>query len=156
MRLFLSTYTNRIDKKGRVSVPAPYRNIIMKKDQNEILAYPSISDQACIDCCDIEYFEKLAQGIEAFGPYTDDHRAFSTSILADSYQLAFDSEGRIMLPEFLIEFAELDGTATFVGLGTTFQIWNTERYEPYRRAARKTAHERREVLQMRQHSGETA
>lgn len=156
MRLFLSTYTNRIDKKGRVSVPASFRTIITSQSLSEVIAYPSIGDEPCIDCCDYFYFEKLAEGIDAFGPYTDEHQAFATSILGDSYQLAFDSEGRIMLPEFLIEFAGLDGMAAFVGRGKTFQIWNPERYEPYRKDSRKMAQARRDALQPPPRTGEAS
>lgn len=148
MRLFLSTFTNKIDKKGRVSIPANFRTILAAKNLNEVVAFPSIGDQPCIECCDYPYFEELAAGIDSFGPYTDDHRAFSTSILADSCQLPFDSEGRVMLPAFLIEFAGLEDAATFVGHGKTFEIWNPDRYETFRAEARKVARERRGAFKL--------
>lgn len=148
MRLFLSTFTNKIDKKGRVSIPAPFRATITEKGPSTVVAYPSIGDHNCVNCCDYAYFEEIASGLEEFGLYTDDHAAFSTSILADSEVLSFDSDGRFILPKALIDFAKLDGEVTFVGQGKIFQIWNPKDYEVFRQQARLTARERRDQFRL--------
>ena len=148
MRLFLSTFTNKIDKKGRVSIPAPFRATITEKGPSTVVAFPSIGDHNCINCCDYPYFEEIAGGLTEFGPYTDDHAAFSTSILADSEVLSFDGDGRFILPQALIDFASLDGEVTFVGQGRMFQIWNPNDYQIFREQARKTAREHRDRFRL--------
>jgi len=148
MRLFLSTFTNRIDKKGRVSIPAPYRAVVSEKGPNTVVAFPSFDDYPCVNCCDYPYFEEIAGGLEGFGLYTDEHAAFATSILADSEVLTFDNDGRFILPQALIDFAGLNGQVTFVGRGKLFQIWNPADYETFRVEARKTARERRNAFRL--------
>jgi len=149
MRLFLSTFTNRIDKKGRVSIPAPFRNAISSESpENTVVAFPSIGDDNCVYCCDYPYFEQIAGGLDDFGPYTDERAAFATSILADSHVLNFDNDGRLILPSALVEFADLEGEVCFVGQGKMFQIWNPAKYEEFRLAARKMARERRDDFRL--------
>jgi MraZ protein len=149
MRLFLSTFTNRIDKKGRVSIPAPFRNAISENgSESTVVAFPSIGDDDCVYCCDYPYFEKIAGGLDDFGPYTDERAAFATSLLADSHVLTFDADGRLILPPALTGFAALDGEVCFVGQGKMFQIWNPAKYEAFRLGARRMARERRDDFRL--------
>lgn len=148
MRLYLSTFTNKIDKKGRVSIPAPFRAVVTAVGPSTVVAFPSIGDHNCVNCCDTQYFEELAAGLGEFGPYTDVYDAFSTSILADSEVLKFETDGRFVLPPELIEYAGLAGEVTFAGQGKIFQIWNPEDYKTFRAQARKTAREKRDIFKM--------
>ena len=122
MALFLSRYDNKIDRKGRVSVPASYRNALASQSFSGIVAYPSPVSEA-IECCGMDRMERLAAGIETFNPFSDEFGAFATAILSRAHQLSFDGEGRVMLPEPLLAHAGLDGLATFAGRGPVFQIW---------------------------------
>lgn len=134
MALFLSRYDNKVDRKGRVSVPAPYRNALATQSFSGIVAYPSPVSNA-IECCGMDRMERLAAGIETFNPFSDEFGAFATAILSRAHQLSFDSEGRVMLPEPLIQHANLDGMAAFTGRGPVFQIWNPEAYAAYEQEA---------------------
>ena len=134
---------------SRVSIPAPFRNaIVAKSPMNTVVAFPSIGDEDCIVCCDYPYFERIAEGLEDFGLYTDERQAFATSILADSHQINFDGDGRLILPQSLVDFAGLEGEVCFVGQGKLFQIWNPEKYEAFRLQARKMARERRDDFRL--------
>lgn len=143
MALFLSSTTNKVDRKGRVSVPSAYRAILKDQGYNSVVCYPSFALPA-IECCDIARMERLSASLDQLNPFADDRSAFATSILADSSELAFDPEGRIVLPELLLEHSGIQEAATFVGQGATFQIWEPEAYRAFRAAAREQARAQRE------------
>ncbi len=144
--LFLSTYTNKIDKKGRVSVPASFRPYLMQQSFPGIIAYSSFVNP-CIEACGINRMEVLNQTIDNLDPYSETRDAFAATILGGCVQLAFDGEGRIILPENLIEFAKLENQACFVGKGATFEIWSPEDFEIYAANAREIAKQNRQALQ---------
>lgn len=147
MTLFLSTYINKIDKKGRISVPAPFRAVVAKTDFQGIIAYSSFM-HPCVEACGIDRIEQLSRSIDALDPYSDERDAFATTILGGSIQLPFDSEGRIMLPEPLIDAADINDKAVFVGKGITFEIWQPGRFEAYAQKARDLAKEKRANLRL--------
>lgn len=147
LALFLSTFINRIDRKGRVSVPAPFRTVLAAQTFPGVIAFPSFVVSA-IEASGIDRIERLSDGIDQFDPFSDEHDAFAISILADSHQLSFDSEGRIMLPDILREHAGISDQAAFVGRGATFQIWEPDAFRGYQEDARRRAREERSSLRL--------
>ncbi len=144
--LFLSSFTNKIDKKGRVSVPASFRSLLTSQSFPGIIAYNSFVNP-CIEACGISRMEVLSQTIDNLDPFSESRDAFATTILGGCVQLPFDGEGRIVLPESLIDFAKITEQACFVGKGATFEIWSPENFEVYARQARDLALKERKSLQ---------
>ncbi|MDX2049983.1 MAG: cell division/cell wall cluster transcriptional repressor MraZ [Rickettsiaceae bacterium] len=125
MGLFLSKYNNLIDKKGRLSVPSLYRQTASAEGFAGVIIYPSIKNKA-LEGCSLTRINELAEMIYDLDPYSEERDAFETIILGQSVQLSFDTDGRIVLPKYLIDFAGLDGHASFVGKGKVFEIWNPD------------------------------
>jgi MraZ protein len=144
--LFLSTYINKIDKKGRVSVPASFRSSLSQQNFPGIIAYSSFVNP-CLEACGMNRIEVLNQTIDNLDPYSEARDAFATTILGGCIQLAFDSEGRVTLPENLISSANLEDQACFVGKGATFEIWHPKAFEEYAANAREIAKKGRHSLQ---------
>ena len=147
MSLFLSTYKNKIDKKLRVSIPAQFRNALVNSSFGGIVVYKSIT-QNCIEGCSIERIQKITEMIDELDPFSDEKDAFATAILGGSFQLGFDTEGRVVLPEELYSTINLSETAVFIGKGHTFEIWNDEKYEENMEKARKIAFENRDKIRV--------
>jgi len=148
--LFLSTFVNKVDKKGRVSVPASFRTALVGQTFSGVVALPSLTVPA-VEGSGIDRFERLAEGTDQLNPFSEAHDDFAKAIFGRSHQLPFDSEGRIVLPEALIAHAKLGETAAFVGQGRTFQIWEPEAYRAYEREATERARrERGAFLQRRE------
>jgi MraZ protein len=151
--LFLSTFQNRIDKKGRVSVPAQFRAVLAAKvaanvsgdEFQGIVAYHSPLNP-CIEACGMSRIIKLNERIETFDPYSQERDAFVTTLFGESVQLSFDGEGRVMLPEQLIEAASLKEQATFVGKGEVFEIWEPAAFADYAKRARALVQEKRFMM----------
>lgn len=126
--LFLDTVANKVDAKGRVSLPADYRTIV-KNFSTEIVCYRSLTSP-CIEGCTEDLLEKLAADIESSTDFFSEAQDDLTNLIfGDARRFAFDSTGRIMLTEKLLKHAEITDTAVFVGKGRKFQIWSAENWE---------------------------
>jgi len=134
--MFLSTYENRLDKKGRVSVPAPFRSYLSNLGYNGVVCYPSFNNQS-IEAWPQDRIEKISNAIDALNPFEEKKDYFATSILSESINLQFDSEGRISLTSKLLKHAKIKSSIFFVGQGRTFQIWEPTIFEKFRAQARK-------------------
>jgi MraZ protein len=126
MASFIGTYTNRVDRKGRVSVPARFRAAIAGQPFNGIVVSPNF-DQRAVDACDHQRIEEVIARLDTPGAYSADQRDAAELILSRSEEIAFDSEGRIIVPPAMMELSSIEGEALFVGIGRTFQIWNPAR-----------------------------
>jgi MraZ protein len=145
VNLFLSTYTNNIDKKSRVSIPASFRVALNNHSFAGIIAYPSIKNQ-CIEACGLGRIEELSQIIEKLDPYSPERDAFETIILGGSTQLSFDGEGRVILPKELMDYASIDNQVSFVGKGQVFEIWNPEIFKKHSEKAKEIAYSNKLLL----------
>ena len=134
--MFLSTYENKIDKKGRVSVPASFRSHLSNLGYNGVICYPSFNNQS-IEACSQDRIEKLSNSIDSLNPFEEKRDFFATSILSESMNLQFDGEGRISLSSKLLKHAKIKNSILFVGQGKTFQIWEPTAFEKFRATARK-------------------
>ena len=143
--MFLSTYENKLDKKGRVSVPSSFRSYLSNLGYNGIICYPSFNHQS-IEAWPQDRIEKISSAIDTLNPFEDKRDFFATSILSESISLQFDSEGRISLTPKLLKHAKIKNSMVFVGQGKTFQIWEPSLFEKFKVNARKKANLNRASL----------
>ncbi len=146
--MFLSTYENKLDKKGRVSVPASYRSYLSNLGYNGVICYPSFNNQS-IEVWPQDRVEKISNSIDSLNPFEEKRDFFATSILSESINLQFDSEGRISLTSKLLKHAKIKNSMVFVGQGKTFktfQIWEPTIFEKFKVNARKKANLNRASL----------
>ncbi len=142
--MFLSTYVNKVDRKGRVSVPATFRAFLASRQLAGIVVIPSFKYPA-LDAGGRDRIEEMIARIDRLDQYSEEQEVLA-SLLADAHELAFDPEGRIALPQRLAEHAGITESAAFVGLGTTFQIWEPARFEQHHRAQLERARSRGATL----------
>ena len=134
--MFLSTYENKLDKKGRVSVPSSFRSHLSNLGYNGVICYPSFNNQ-CIEAWPQDRIEKISSAIDSLNPFEEKKDYFSTSILSESINLQFDGEGRILLTSKLLKHAKIKNSMLFVGQGKTFQIWEPTNFEKFRVTAKR-------------------
>ena len=143
--LFLDTVINKVDAKGRVSLPSDYRTIV-KELGTEIVCYRSLTSP-CIEGCTEDLLEKLAANIENstdfFSEIQDD---LTNLVFGDAKRFSFDSTGRIMLSEKLLKHAEITDTAGFVGKGRKFQIWSLDNWNKEETRLREKIKNQRPIL----------
>lgn len=148
MAVFIGTFENKVDRKGRVSVPAAFRKAVAGQSFSGIVAFPSYRAPA-LEACGMDLMEQLGASMNEFDLFSEAHEDLATTIFADSQQLAFDEGGRIMLPEAFMAHAGIDDRAAFVGKGRMFQIWQPEALAGEKEAARQRARERKLTLPLR-------
>ena len=136
--MFLSTYENKLDKKWRVSVPASFRSHLASMGYNGVICYPSFNNTS-IEGCSQNRIEKISDSIDTLSPFEEKRDIFATSVLSESINLQFDSEGRISLSKKLLNHAKIKETMLFVGQGKIFQIWDPKLFEKFKTQARKKA-----------------
>ena len=143
--MFLSSQENKLDKKGRVSVPATFRTYLNSLGYNGFIAYPSFNHEA-LEACSQDRIEKISSTIDSLNPFEEKRDFFATSVLSESVSLQFDSEGRVLITNKLLDHAKIKNSIMFVGLGKTFQIWEPKSFEKFKIVARKKAYQNRSNL----------
>jgi MraZ protein len=131
MDQFVSTFTNKIDTKGRVSVPASFRTVLAKDGLDGIYCYPSL-DAPALDAGGQRLVDKINALVE--------------DLFGSSEVLTIDQDGRTTLPERLRDHAGITSHITFVGLGEKFQMWEPKRFESYQAEARQKVRNLRKLL----------
>ena len=120
MDLFLSTFENRIDTKGRLSVPASYR-AVLERSRSPLYLYKSLT-LPCLEGCGPERITQIVNAIEELDSLSEEAEILQT-MLSSAQEMRLDSEGRMMLPAEFVAYAELNGQALFSGIGRSFQVW---------------------------------
>ena len=143
--MFLSTYENKLDKKGRVSVPASFRSYLSNLGYNGVICYPSFNNQS-IEAWPQDRIEKISNAIDSLNPFEEKKDYFATSILSESINLQFDGEGRILLTSKLLKHAKIKNSMLFVGQGKTFQIWEPTIFEKFKVTAKRKSNIHRASL----------
>jgi MraZ protein len=150
MDRFVSTFTNRIDAKGRVSIPAPFRAVLERDGYSQgsiggLYCYPSI-DAPALDAGGERLAKKIDGLLSGLPDYSDERDELSVALYGDVQVLGVDGDGRIVLPEGLRRHAGLQDQVTFVGLGDKFQMWAPDAFEERRQRAREKAQEHRKLF----------
>ena len=126
-------------------MPASFRSYLSSMGYNGVICYPSFNNSA-IEGCAQDRIEKLSNSIDSLNPFEEKRDIFATSVLSESINLQFDSEGRISIPKKLLDHAKIKQTMLFVGQGATFQIWEPKLFEKFKIQARKKANLNRASL----------
>ena len=150
MDRFVSTYTNKIDAKGRVSIPAAFRAVLERDGYKSaavagIYCYPSL-DAPALDAGGERLAQKIDGLLSGLPDYSNERDELSVALYGDVQVLALDGDGRIVLPESLRAHAGLEGSVTFVGLGDKFQMWAPAAFEERRRRAREKVQDHRKLF----------
>lgn len=136
MDRYVSNFTNRLDSKGRVSVPAPYRAALARDGHEGLFVHPSLDLQA-LDCGGNALLSEIDALLGALSPYSEERDSLSTALLGVSEVLKMDGEGRVVLTDSLKSYAGIGDQVTFVGHGSKFQIWEPARFQAHLAEARE-------------------
>lgn len=155
MPLFLSTFVNKVDRKGRVSVPAPFRAALAAQAFQGIVLFCGHA-HPCLEGFDYATMDDIGSRLDRFDLFSSEQDNLAATIFGDAVQLPFDAEGRIGLTDDLIAHAGLDESAAFVGLGRKFQIWSPQAWNDRRLQARRTVAEKGLTIPTLPHGKESA
>ncbi|BCW88738.1 Transcriptional regulator MraZ [Alphaproteobacteria bacterium SO-S41] len=145
MSKFYSNFEKQIDAKGRVSVPAPFRASVSALGGDRIYCFPSFVD-AAIECYPPPAYFALLERIEGIVESPEAREQLELAVITRGVELAFDGEGRVMLPERLLKAVGIEKAITFAGRGDRFQIWAPEEFARIEAEAMAKAAQYRHLL----------
>ena len=141
---FVSTFTNKLDAKGRVSIPAAFRGVVGRNGFEGLYVHPSL-DLPALDCGGQSLLDEIDSVMASIPLYSPDRDAVAMTLLGESEILKIDGEGRISLSETLKAHAGIGSELTFVGIGPKFQIWEPNRFRTRLLEARQQANAYRQA-----------
>ena len=124
--MFLSTSHNKIDKKGRVSVPRNFRTYL-DIEGGSLILFKSLQFK-CIEGTTLQRINQYVEAIDEMDTMSKD-ASLLRMMMADSFEIKYDNEGRINIPEPLLFYANINEMAVFTGIGKSFMIWSDIEYE---------------------------
>ena len=142
---FVSTYTNRLDAKGRVSIPAQFRAVLAVDGFDGLYCCPTLDRQA-VDAGGNAFRAAIRTVLQNFEPFSEDHDYLSTTLIGESEILKVDQDGRVVLSDAIREHAGIADKVTFVGQGYKFQVWEPGRFVAYREEAKNRLRDTRKRL----------
>ena len=145
MTEFVGKFLNKIDKKGRVSVPALWRPKLLGEGFSGIVAQLT-NGYNSVDGYSKNYLERYQDWLDKQDPHIEGNEYEATLIFGSS-MLPFDREGRVLLPDMIRKKAQLENDALFVGMGRKFRIWEPSSFEIYESKAREYLNKRRSLDQ---------
>ena len=147
MTQFLGTHLNRLDAKGRVSIPASFRAVLRPDaDGGPSLVLRPSHTHRCIEGWPAAAFRALAAPLDDLDVFSQEHDDMAATIYADACPTDPDREGRIVLPANLVQHAGLSESVSFMGAGRIFQIWEPQAGERFREESRSRTNARRLTL----------
>jgi len=136
--VFIGTFENRVDRKGRVSIPAPFRQALADQSFQGIVTFPARKAPA-LEGCGMDFMEEQVLSKMEVDLLNGDDESETAGIFYSLKQLAFDGEGRVILPQEFRSQAGIEDQVTFVGIGKLFQIWSPDRLAALQAAKRDGA-----------------
>jgi len=117
-----------LDPKGRLAIPAKYREVLAELCRGQLVATIDIQD-TCLRIYPLPVWQVLESQLEAL-PSTDPGvRRIQRLLLGYASELEMDSSGRILLPPSLRKYAQLDRKLVLVGQGKKFELWSEENWQ---------------------------
>lgn len=138
--MFIGEYHHSIDEKGRVAVPVKFREQLRKG------SVVTKGLDTCLVLYPIEEWEQLASKLSKLPISQSNTRAFSRFVLSGAMDVDLDKQGRVVVPDYLREYAHLQKKAVIVGLYNRVEIWDEEQWQQYRQKTEKESIEIAEKL----------
>src|SRR3712207_653482 len=145
MDRFLSNFLGRIDAKGRVSIPAPFRAVLARDGFEGLYVHPAL-DSPALDAGGNALLSEIEALLSTLPPYSAERDRLSTALFGTSEILKVDPEGRVILTESVKAHAGIADAVAFVGLGRKFQMWEPEAFRVHLSEAQTKVRELRKSL----------
>ncbi|OGF70441.1 cell division/cell wall cluster transcriptional repressor MraZ [Candidatus Giovannonibacteria bacterium RIFCSPLOWO2_02_FULL_45_14] len=138
--MFIGEYLHNLDSKRRLAVPAKFRKDLGKR------AIITRGLDSCLFVYPLTEWEKVAKRLSELPTGQKDTRDFVRLFLAGAADVELDNLGRILIPDFLSEYAILKGEASIIGVFRRIEIWNKERWQTYRKEIERSTDKLAEKL----------
>ena len=153
MNRFLSNAVNRVDAKGRVSVPAHFRTVVQQRGYSELYAIRQL-DVPALDVGGLDLLDRYEERMKLEDPFLQTADDMSFFVHGDGAFLKLDQDGRITVTDFIREHTGISSEVAFVGRGNFFQIWEPGKLNAYGAEVRARLSRLRQGTKPRRQTGE--
>jgi len=138
--MFIGEYKHNLDEKGRMAVPSKFRHSLNNR------AVVTRGLDHCLFVFSAGEWEELAEKIKSLPMTQANSRSFSRLMFAGAVDVEIDSQGRVLIPDYLRKYAGLEKSAVVAGVYNRIEIWNEERWESYKQKTEEESDEIAEKL----------
>ena len=138
MKQFFGTHENKRDAKGRVSVPAPFRNAWKDEAKMTLVLRPSMIE-GCVEAWPAPTYERFQAMVNEKAETDPERYGLATMVYSEAEEIELDAQGRILIPEHLAALAGLADAVCFLGRGDHFHIWEPGAATSFKAASRAMA-----------------
>ncbi len=124
--MLIGEYTHTLDEKKRISLPSKFRKELGKK----VVVTHGLDN--CLFLYPIKEWEKIAEKLGNLSIGQSDTRGFNRIMLAGAVELDIDAIGRVLIPEFLRDFAGMGSKTVFAGVHSRVEVWDERRWKEYK------------------------
>jgi MraZ protein len=124
--MFRGRFEHTIDGKGRVSIPAKFRELLAEKYDDRLVL---TNFDRCLVSYPFEEWQVLEEKVSSLSMIKKEVKAFQRFFISGAAEVPIDKLGRILVPPTLREYAQLERNVVFAGLGKKFEIWSKERWQ---------------------------
>ncbi len=144
MERFVSSYVKKVDSKGRVSVPPPFRAILQRAGDEQIYSQLALETPSVM-AGGAALLKMLESRMNEIDPFSQDYDDWAAHFYSGSDYLKIDGDGRIVVTDAIREYTGIDGEVVFAGRGISFHLWQPARFEDYMTGVRKRIAKKREL-----------
>lgn len=138
--MFIGEYSHSVDEKGRLSIPVKFR------DELAVGCILTRGLDGCLWLYPQEEWNKIARQISELPITQKNARSFARFVLSGAMDLKVDKAGRINLPKYLADYAEIKGKVVVIGIDDRLEIWSAEKWESFKAEMEKNSEEVAENL----------
>ncbi|MEI7480037.1 MAG: division/cell wall cluster transcriptional repressor MraZ [bacterium] len=131
--MLIGEYTHTIDDKKRVSLPVKFRKEMGKK----VVVTPGLD--GCLFVFTLSQWTKISEKLSQSSMLQADNRSFNRFMFGGAVEIAVDSIGRVLLPDFLVDRASLKTSVAIIGVQDRVEIWNDSAWSEYKKVVEKQA-----------------
>lgn len=128
--MFYGEYEHNIDKKGRLIIPARFREVVRDKFVDTFMV--TTGYEKCLFVFPPDQWQVFEQTLKDHSPHQRDPRAVSRVLYAGTNQCICDKQGRVNLPQKLIDYAGIKKEVVIIGVSTRFEIWDVKEWNKYK------------------------
>jgi len=129
--MFIGEYTHTIDHKRRLAIPSKFRKVLGKK------AVITRGLDNCLVVYPIKEWERVAEKLQSLPVSRVDARGFARLLLAGAVDVSLDKLGRILIPDYLKEYANLRRNVAIIGISNRIEVWDEKRWDSYKKSTEK-------------------
>lgn len=145
MTQFVGTHFGKLDRKGRISVPAAFR-AELEAAATSHLVFRISHQHPCIEARSRAVFQHMLESILSLAHFSEERDDLEAGLIADSTMLRIDGDGRLVLPEEMVGEIGLAENVAFLGKGDRFEIWDAEKAKAHVAEAKARVREKRLTL----------